>query len=148
MKTHAWLLAAAACLVAADKPPDDAARKDLEKMQGDWQAARMVVDGYELPADDAQVLFRTVKGDHYTVFRYDKAAGKGTLKLDAAKKPRTVDARPDGPAGAKGPILGIYEFDGDALKLCFATPGKERPKDFEAKAGSGHTLTVWKREKK
>jgi uncharacterized protein (TIGR03067 family) len=148
MKTHCWLLLAAACLVAADKPADDASRKDLDKMQGDWQAARMVLDGYQLPDDDAQVLFRTVKGDHYTVFRYDKVRGQGTVKLDATKKPRAVDAQPEGPAGAKGPLLGIYEFDGDTLKMCFAPQGKERPKDFEAKQDSGHTLTVWRREKK
>ncbi len=46
------------------------------------------------------------------------------------------------------PLLGIYEIDGDTFRACFAKPGKERPKDFECKAGSEHTLTVWKREKK
>jgi uncharacterized protein (TIGR03067 family) len=93
-------------------------------------------------------MFRSIKGDKYTVFRFDKARGKGTLKLDATKNPKTIDALPDGPAGKMGPILGIYEIDGDTLKLCFAAPGMERPKDFTCKAGSGHTLTVWMREKK
>ena len=29
-----------------------------------------------------------------------------------------------------------------------AAPGKDRPRAFASKEGSGHTLTVWKREKK
>jgi hypothetical protein len=34
------------------------------------------------------------------------------------------------------------------MKLCFAGPGKDRPAAFTSEAGSGHTLTVWVREKK
>ena len=44
--------------------------------------------------------------------------------------------------------LGIYELDGDTVKFCFAAPGKERPTDFTAKASSGRTASVWKRDKK
>ena len=43
---------------------------------------------------------------------------------------------------------GIYEFDGEKMKLCFAGPGKDRPTAYTAEAGPGHTLTVWVREKK
>jgi uncharacterized protein (TIGR03067 family) len=92
-------------------------------------------------------LFRTVKGDRYTVSRYRKVAGKGTIKLDATKKPRTIDALPAVAAGNAGAILGIYEFDGNRLKLCFARPGMPRPTELRSKEGSGHTLTVWQREK-
>jgi uncharacterized protein (TIGR03067 family) len=94
--------------------------------------------------DDAQALFRTVKGNAYTVARFKRVLGKGTIKLDAAKKPKAIDAYP---AGRDKPLLGIYEFDGDKLKLCFAAPGKERPAAFTSAEGSGHTLTVWVREK-
>ena len=51
-------------------------------------------------------------------------------------------------AGRDKPLLGIYEFDGEKMKLCFAGPGKERPTAFTSEAGSGQTLTVWVREKK
>jgi uncharacterized protein (TIGR03067 family) len=143
-----FLLVLVLGILAAADPKEDASRKDLEKMQGDWAAVSMVNDGFTVPDDDAQAYFRTIKGDHYTVFRYDRAIGKGTLKLDATKTPRAIDALPDGPAGKAGPVLGIYEFEGETIKVCFARPGKDRPKALVSKEGSGHTLTVWGREKK
>jgi uncharacterized protein (TIGR03067 family) len=136
-----------ALLLGADKPAD-ATKKDRDKMQGNWVAASQVVDGQKVGDDEAQIIFRTVKDDTYTVFVYDKPIGKGTFTLDATKKPRTIDARPESAAKDAPPLLGIYEIDGDTFRACFAKPGKERPKDFACKAGSGHTLTVWKREKK
>jgi uncharacterized protein (TIGR03067 family) len=142
---HLFVLALA---MGAEGAQEDDAAKDLKKMQGDWVVVSMEADGMRIPDDDAQALFRTVKGDKYTVSRYRKVAGKGTIKLDATKKPRAIDATPDGAAAKGRPILGIYEFDGEKLKLCFAPPGMDRPTEFRSKEGSGHTLTVWQPEKK
>ncbi len=134
-------------VMGAEGAKEDDAAKDLKKMQGDWVVVSMEADGMRIPDDDAQALFRNVKDDKYTVFRYRKVAGKGTIKLDATKKPRAIDAIPDSAAAKGKAILGIYEFDGDKLKLCFAPPGMDRPTEFRSKEGSGHTLTVWQREK-
>jgi uncharacterized protein (TIGR03067 family) len=138
-------LLAAALLVAAD---DDANKKDMEKLQGDWAAVSMVRDGMNIPRDDAQSFFRTVKGDKSTVFRYDDVVNKGTFTIDATKKPKTMDFFPEGTNDKTKASLGIYEFDGEKLKICFAQPGKERPTEFTSKEGSGHALTVWERERK
>jgi uncharacterized protein (TIGR03067 family) len=141
------ILLVTALLVAADKP-EDANKADLEKMQGDWFAQATTLDGKRLGDDESQVIFRTVKGDAYTVSLFDKPVGKGTFTIDATQKPKTIDSRPATAAKDAPPLLGIYEIDGDTLRTCYAAAGKERPRDFECKAGSGHTLTVWKREKK
>jgi len=45
-------------------------------------------------------------------------------------------------------FLGIYEVKKDSRKVCLAEQGKERPTEFSAKPGSGHTLAVFKRVKK
>jgi uncharacterized protein (TIGR03067 family) len=142
------LLLAVGFLVAADEPKSDANKKDLERLQGDWAAVSMIRDGQELPDDDVQSLFRTMKGDQYTVFLFKKVIGKGTFKIDASKKPKTIDLQAASAAAKGQPILGIYDFDGDKWKICYANPGKERPQEFTAKEGSGHTLAVWEREKK
>lgn len=46
-------------------------------------------------------------------------------------------------------IQGIYEIDGDTLRVCVVLPGKgERPTEFSGKGGSGCNLTVYERQKK
>ena len=45
-------------------------------------------------------------------------------------------------------MKGIYEIDGDNYKVCFAPPGKDRPKEFSSKGDEGLTLSVWKKAKK
>src|SRR5262249_26207484 len=133
-------------LVAADKK-EDASKKDLTAMQGDWAAEKMVRDGMALPDDDVQALFRTVKGNAYTVFRFRKKLGSGTFKLDASKSPRQIDITPDGVP--KGTVFqGIYKLEKDTLTICFAGPKGKRPTAFASKEDSGVTLTVWKKEKK
>jgi uncharacterized protein (TIGR03067 family) len=131
-------------LVAAE--PNDASKKDLSLMQGDWAAESMVRDGYKFPEEDAQAYFRTVKGDSCSVSRFNKVSGKGTLKLDATKNPKAIDFVLDG--GKAPPIAGIYSIEGDTLTLCFASPGKPRPTKMASEPDSGMTLSVWKREKK
>jgi uncharacterized protein (TIGR03067 family) len=133
--------------MAPDSAKDDINKKDLEKMQGDWAVLSMVADGTKISDDDAQVLFRTVKGNQYTVFLFKKPLSGGTFTIDASKQPKQIDAAPDNTPDKK-PLLGIYELDGDKYKTCFARAGKDRPTDFTAKEGSGHTLTIWERENK
>jgi uncharacterized protein (TIGR03067 family) len=131
-------------LAAAESP--DASKNDLERMQGDWAAESMVRDGQVFPEEDAQAYFRTVKGNTYTIFRFRTVAGKGTMKLDATKKPKTVDFTPEG--GKVPALAAIYELEGDKLTLCAAQPGKPRPTKFVSDEGSGFSLSVWRREKK
>lgn len=144
--THLLIAIAAATLVA-DVSRNDAGADDLRRMQGDWMVAMMKVNGGELPADEAQALFRTIKRDKYTVSRFSKTIASGTFKLDATQSPRTIDSTPAGAADGQ-PLLGIYEFDGEKLRICNALPGKPRPKTFDARLLSGHTLIVWEPEKR
>lgn len=137
-----FLLASAFVTVSAGANDDDAA-KDLKRMEGDWMVASMETDGMKIPDENAMALFRSVKGNQYTVSRYRKVVGKGTIKLDATKKPRAIDALPAGASDEAKALLGIYKFEGNKLKLCFARPGKARPIEFSSKEGSEHTLTIW-----
>ena len=131
--------------VLGDSDADDNA-KNLEQMQGDWAVVSVVRDGVKEEDDNAQSLFRTVKGNQYTVFLFDKAVGNGTSKIDATKKPKTIDSFPANLAGKA--LLGIYQIEGNTITTCYAAAGKERPTEFGSKKGSEHTLMVWEREKK
>jgi uncharacterized protein (TIGR03067 family) len=73
-------------------------------------------------------------------------------KLDENKKPKTIDLTAGGRDGSgKKPddvLPGIYELDGDSLKICLGLPGKDRPTEPSAKEGAKQTLYTYKREKK
>ncbi|HEV3260314.1 MAG TPA: TIGR03067 domain-containing protein [Gemmataceae bacterium] len=148
MKWSPLVLLAAGVLLAADAGTDDASKKDLEKLQGDWAAVEYTVDGQKLPDDDAQALFRTVKGNEYAVSHFDRVVGKGTFTIDATKDPKTVDFLPATAKDKSQALLGIYKVAGGRVTYCYAAAGKERPKEFASKAESMHTLVVWEREKK
>jgi uncharacterized protein (TIGR03067 family) len=137
------LLVVALGLLLGAEAPD--AKKDRDQLQGDWTLASGERDGQPLPEDLVKSLKRTIKGDTFVVSRDDQALAKGTFTLDPSQKPKAIDIKPE---GATQPVRGIYELDGDTFKLCYAAPGEVRPKEFATKAGSGHTLAVWKRAKK
>ena len=126
----------------------DAPATELKKLQGDWAAVSMVAEGVQSSDDEAQCLFRTVKGNSYTMYIFNKPLARYHFTIDAAKRPKTIDITRAG-AGAKAkPIRGIYKLDGNRWTLCLAAPGKERPKEFRSREGSGTTLIVWEREHK
>ncbi|HEV3443941.1 MAG TPA: TIGR03067 domain-containing protein [Gemmataceae bacterium] len=141
------LVLALSLLAGAEAAKEDESKKDQETIQGDWAQQSMVVDGAKVPDDEAQALFRSMKDDKYTIYQFKKVIGKGTFKLDASRKPKTIDATTTA-GGRSLTLLGVYELDGDTLKLCFAPPAKPRPSDFTSKKGSEHRLSVWEREKK
>jgi uncharacterized protein (TIGR03067 family) len=145
---HTLLLCAALLPAAADQVPADADASDLAKMQGDWRTVSVTENGTKLADDEAQTLFRTVSGNKYSLFRFSKPLTRGTFKIDATKRPKTIDVMPTASKGPAKPILGIYEFNGTSLWICNARPGKPRPTDFEPKQGSGNSRVVWEPEKK
>ncbi len=136
------MLMLVASTTAAIEDPNAA---DLQRMQGDWMVATMKAGGMETDPAEAQALFRTIEGNKYTVARYSKTISQGTFAIDATKSPKTIDSTSAAPPGVK-PILGIYEFDGTKLRVCNARPGQPRPKNFDAKPYTGHTLIVWEPE--
>lgn len=133
-------------LVSADDA--EANKKELEKMQGDWAAVEVVRDGFSLAPDDAQAYFRTVEGDTYTMARYRKVLGKGTLKLDANKTPKEIDAHTTA-QGKSVIVKGVYEWDGDKLKIMFGPSDGARPTSVKPSSpGTPGSYTVWEKEAK
>ena len=73
---------------------------------------------------------------------------KGVVKIDPKKKPKWMDSTATTGSDKEKVSLGIYEIAGDDYKVCFAPPGKARPKAFSSAPGSGNIVQVWKREKR
>src|SRR5258708_3978799 len=148
MKLHALLVVlAAGLLVAADAPKDDAGKKEQEKLQGKWSAVSGERDGQKAPDTEIGQIKLEFKDGKMFINIANETKEIATLKVDGSKKPKTVDLDlTEGPDKGKK-AQGIYEVDGDNLKLCVAKPGKDRPTEFATKAGSETTLLVLKKDK-
>jgi len=121
--------------------------KELKKFQGTWTFESVEAGGKKLPADGFKGMTVVFKGDKYDVKSGDDVVEAATLKLDPSKSPKAFDVTvTDGPNKGKV-MLAIYEFEGDALKVCFDPEGKKRPTEFKTGSGS-ETLVVHQRAKK
>jgi uncharacterized protein (TIGR03067 family) len=149
MGLHFLAALALSFLTAADVPSDKsdkALTKDLDKMQGRWSAAGGEQAGEAIPKEDVKTIRFVITNDSYT-FTMSGHHEKGTLKLDASKKPKTVDIHITEGGDAGQTQLGIYELEGDTLKICFAQAGQERPTEFATKPESRTGLLIFQRAK-
>jgi uncharacterized protein (TIGR03067 family) len=142
------LIALVACLLIAADAKDDAAKKDLEKFQGNWKLISAERDGKMTPQEDIKKITLTIQGDKFVLRKDAVIISEGTMILDSTKKLKEIDETiTTGPN--KGKVFSaIYEIDDEQHKICFAAAGKERPTSFSSLPGSGHLHQVWKREKK
>jgi uncharacterized protein (TIGR03067 family) len=140
----AALLGGGARAIADDKK-DDAAKEEMKKFEGNWQLVASERDGEKAPADVIKTAKAATKAGKVTLSVDGKTVLEADFTIDPTKKPKTIDATPTTGTDKGKKSLGIYEFDGDTLKICYSE--KERPTEFTAKKGSGNTLDVYKREK-
>lgn len=140
----ALCLAAVAALLFT--PDEDAAKKEQEKWQGTWTLKSVENNGAKMPEGRlAGFGYRmTVTGDRYVHTVKGMNIRDVAFTLDPTAKPKTIDTRDKDNKTEKG----IYELDGDTLRVCLAEEGKDRPTEFSAKEGTRCSLMVFKREKK
>jgi uncharacterized protein (TIGR03067 family) len=150
MRKTSLLFAVVAFAGLAPDAKEDAAKKELEALQGTWAVVSAVRDGKEILRDEFKDIRLSYTGAKATVRKGDKVLFEGTIRLDPTKKPKLLDSTQLSDGEEKGKtFLGIYELNGDNLKICSSTPaGKAAPADFGSRPGSGHFLRVYKREKK
>jgi uncharacterized protein (TIGR03067 family) len=119
---------------------------DKDKIQGIWKAEKSVRGGKDAPAEELGKMKVKFDGDKVFPHEGEREEKAGTFTLDATKSPKTIDLVP--PAGNEKDrkILGIYEIDGDTLKLCLAMEG-ERPTKFESTEGSKTMFLILKKQK-
>jgi uncharacterized protein (TIGR03067 family) len=136
----------AASAAAAEVAPSDP--EHLAPLQGQWSMESGVMDGNPLDKSFVKSAKRVTQGNETSVVFGPQVFMKAKFTVDPSKTPKTIDlAHSEG--GAKGQMqLGIYEVEGDVLRLALATPGSPRPTDFSATAGDGRTVVSWKRIKK
>ena len=126
---------------------DQAVKKDLAQLQGEWLMVSGSADGQSMPDEIRKQMKRVCKGDEATTTMAGRVYIKAKITLDPSKKPKNIDYQMTEGFTKGKTQLGIYEVEGDTFKACFGSPGGPRPTDFTSKAGDGRTLSVWKRDK-
>jgi len=126
---------------------NEAVKKDMARLQGEWQMVSGSADGRQMPDEMRKQMKRVCQGDVTTTTMAGRIFFKATFVIDPSNKPKTIDYQmTEGPTKDQKQ-LGIYEISGDTFKACFGKPGAGRPADFTSNPGDGRTVSVWKREK-
>jgi uncharacterized protein (TIGR03067 family) len=143
MHAKRFVAIAALLLVAADGP--DPAKKELAALEGTWTMISLEVEGQKVSEDRVQGSELVIKDGKYIVTTRGKRH-ETALTLDPTQKPKHIDmVFADGENKDK-PHRGIYEIDGDTLRVCRSLdPEFSRPKEFATSPGTGLFLVVWKR---
>jgi uncharacterized protein (TIGR03067 family) len=107
--------------------------EDSRLWQGTWRMVSCTWNGQPQPGD---VLW-IVQGEHYNI-RLDRQthADPYPFQLDPSQKHIDVNHHetPKGTYGGK--LKGIYETNGNSLRVCYDLTGARYPKSFEAGPGS------------
>jgi uncharacterized protein (TIGR03067 family) len=146
MRTLSFLILG--LFAAASSADDDAVKKDMTAMNGEWTMVSGVSNGKAMAEDRIKTGRRIIK-DGVTELKFNNMAYlTAKFTIDPAKKPREIDYTVTEGTNKGKMTKGIYELDGDTLKFCFAQPDADRPTKFESAEDSGHVYSVWKRAEK
>jgi uncharacterized protein (TIGR03067 family) len=123
-------------MVTAADPKNQPAKgkKGADDLQGTWKLVKIEKAGttQAVKAGEADYFQLTITGDKITV-QFSSGQEDGTFKVDAEKKPKSIDISPNTSEDKGKTILGIYDLQGNQLRLCVADAGvKKRPTEFKS----------------
>jgi uncharacterized protein (TIGR03067 family) len=126
--------------------PDNAATKELKKLQGEWRVTNIEPDPQKFFQN--QQITLVIKGKHLTVKgfeEFEKKFAKVGLTIDPSVTPKIMDFKIEEGSAKDNVFEGIYELKGEELRICASNERGNRPGEFEAKEGSQRVLLVLKR---
>ena len=117
----------------------------FERLQGEWRPMLLVTDG--TPMNQQWLAFgsRMQSGNETKVVFGGQTMLHALMRIDESASPMEIDYLNIGRKG-KTTSRGIMELVDDEWRVCTAPPGAPRPGDFSCPAGSGHTLSHWRRK--
>ncbi len=129
--------------VAAQEAPKDAAAKALATVQGSWTIA--TINGQSL-AEGGMQMSLVFTGDKYAQVSNGTTDERGSIKIDPAKKPMTIDLNITEGNDAGKLQLGVFGVEGDTMTLQLNQAGAtERPAGLVAQ--DGYLFVILKKAK-
>jgi uncharacterized protein (TIGR03067 family) len=125
--------------------PAAASPDDVIKIQGSWSRTSSAIGDAPLPSEFLKPL--TYK---FNDGRYEKTVNggepeKGTYSMDPSTNPGNLTMTATDGADAGRTILGIYELNGDTLRICVDPPGTNRPASFQSSSTTQHFIETYQR---
>jgi uncharacterized protein (TIGR03067 family) len=118
---------------------------EIEKLEGTWSIVAAERQGR--PEKDDLKVKVTFTGNRFTARRQGQVLLEGSIRLDPSAKPKRIDTRMSSGPNKGRTRLGIYELNGDRLRICYAEFGKDRPAVFSTREGTGFLLFVYQRDR-
>ena len=119
---------------------------DADKLIGTWLVVGGEEDGKPAPEDKIKGSRMTVdKKSIQLTDKDEKQLWVLVYKIDDSKTPHWVSMTVKAGTDSGKSSEGIYEVDGDTLRICYGLPGADRPKDFKTTVGSKENCFVLKR---
>lgn len=141
------LFSAMLVMATIGDPIDEAGRKELKTLQGDWILESFEQDGekHEPGKDDLAIL--TINGNKWS---FDATKEEGEIvAIDAGTNPKLIDFRSISRLRPATVGEGIYKLDGDTLIIClYKGSDKKRPTSFDVSKEGNTSLMKLKRMKK
>jgi uncharacterized protein (TIGR03067 family) len=136
-------------LAAAPAPDDkgsDKPKSDAEALKGQWLMTKATVNGAPNSRQAGRVRYFFDNTSSFIISNDYVVTVEGDFTIDSTKSPKSIDLVSGSPE-AQNRWSGIYELDGDTLKVCLFSNSTHRPETFESKRGTGAFLYVFKRVK-
>jgi uncharacterized protein (TIGR03067 family) len=120
-------------------PGQSPAKAEKEQLKGDWilvsNESRGIIAEIFGQVPEPQKLRIAAFSDKQLTLKVDgDSTPIGPYHLDPTRAPNTLDLTVDIRGGKKAILQGIYEVDGNHLKMCFDSFGEVRPGKFPVRA--------------
>ncbi|MGI9404571.1 MAG: TIGR03067 domain-containing protein [Hyphomicrobium sp.] len=114
-------------------------------LEGTWFARSATLAGKDAPKIVGQRL--SFNGDRFRITKEGKLLFGGNFSVDATAEPPSIQFEQSETQTLSGSWLGIYELDGNTLRICDNAPDmtKPRPKNFSECAAAGYVLIRFSR---
>jgi len=146
MQRVLFLTACAAVFTLLQAMPPQLHAEDAPSLNGVWKAEKGEISGRKLPAGLVAKMKLTLRNGGYQ-FESITLADEGTYATNTSKAPHWIDI-----TSAKGPnkgkvTAGVYELQGDTLRICYQLEGIVRPAGFATNPENAQLTLTYKRVK-
>jgi uncharacterized protein (TIGR03067 family) len=137
---------AVSCLAALAAPAAEEKKADKDAIQGAWDLTSVEISGTKVEVPPGKGISLTFSGDKVTKKEAGKKEEEGTFRLNDTTKPKEIDLTvpKKGDPTAKMTLKGVYELDGDTLRIGMPK-GDEDPRPAAMDKANG--VLIFKKKK-